>query len=95
MRHTNIYKKVMKWLSKFNVQYRWIDKNTYGIAFHDGKKTVILNLWLFLCETYIHECYHLENPEMSEKEVITNTSIAVQNLKDKEIIKIARTLLRR
>ena len=74
--------------NEYEIQIRWINKFTCGII--DNKKEIIvINLWLMIADTMIHEFLHYKYPKASEREILAKTFKKLNRLTVKQIYDLA------
>ncbi|GEM_PF-5913999 len=80
--------------SEYEVQFKWLDKNTFGEIDYFQEK-IFINLHLFLAEVYIHEMLHERFVELNEKQIKIKTDKAINRMTNAQIVRLAKQLLRR
>ncbi len=80
--------------SEYEVQFKWLDKNTFGEIDYFQEK-IFINIYLFLVEVYIHEMLHERFADLSEKQIKIKTDKAIAQMTKSQIMRLAKQLLRR
>ena len=80
-------------MEEYDVFYMFTGKHTYGSLLDDGD--IIINPYLFLVETYIHELIHKHDLRMSEHNVEPAEHLIMLQLNKSEIKRIYKNLMSR
>lgn len=76
--------KIKEFIEDYEIVFRWIDKNTFGLIDQE-KNRVIINLYLFIAETFLHEYYHNVFPMKDERFVEDKAIKKIHKMKIGEI----------
>ena len=71
---------------------KWLGKNTYGLCDMDTGE-ISINLYLFICDVYLHENFHRQYPFWSETKVLKATARKLQRMSIVEIQELGRKVL--
>jgi len=76
----------------YSIIFDWRNKKHFGLM-NRRKKTITLNVELFVVVMLAHELIHEKHPFLKEDEVIAKSWRSIDRMKTAEIRKLARKLL--
>ena len=89
-------KKILDFLRErsYTLIFGWVDKRTVGVIDFEEEK-IIINLELFVVDTYIHEYLHAVYPNLNEKKIQKKTICYIKRLTVKEIRQLCKKILKK
>jgi hypothetical protein len=83
--------KIRKFLKdgEYDIYFAWTGKNTFADLHHEPP-TIRINMFLQICELFLHEWLHIEYPRLNEKAIVKLTRKRLNRLTKKEILEITR-----
>jgi len=96
---TKEYDRILDFIKEddFEIILCWIDKNTYGEIHYEPEQKILINIYLLVFDTFIHEYMHEKYPELKglkgEEKINDKTRKFVSRMKVSEIKKLAKYLM--
>ncbi len=89
--------KIMKEIKDDDIEIKvaWIDRNTYGLNVENDKNYIVINLSLFVADTFIHELLHHRYGELTEEQVKDKTNKFLKRLTVAEIMELSVKVIKR
>ena len=79
---------------EYEIFFGWINKNTFG-NIDPSKEEILINIYLFIADIFVHEFLHYKYPQLSEKKIKKKTKKFLNRLTISDIKKMAEYLLDR
>jgi hypothetical protein len=77
-------KRIKECLEEYDLFFRWIDKQTYGLI-EETKQVITINLELMVLEVFLHEYLHYRYPNWSERRVERETFRRIKKMPIRDI----------
>jgi hypothetical protein len=83
---------ILEFLEEFDVKFEWINKKTLGL-YKPEEEEIIINIYLLIMETLLHEYLHHKYPNLGENEIELLTQAKVQTISVNDIKEIVNTAI--
>jgi len=81
-------------LNTYKLKIKWLNKTTLGLIDFD-KRTIYINLELFIVDTFLHESLHHVYYNDSESKIIKKTNDKISRMSIRDIHLLSNTVLKK